>query len=84
MNQNKMPISKTGKMTEIPWLSSLNQILRIRNESERHGVDMVEFKGPAYSNDLKSRTTNMFNDVRNPSPVIMKRETITSMTVVEE
>ncbi|KAL5270632.1 hypothetical protein ACHWQZ_G001363 [Mnemiopsis leidyi] len=60
------------------------KILRIRNESERHGVDMVEFKGPAYSNDLKSRTTNMFNDVRNPSPVIMKRETITSMTVVEE
>ena len=71
-------------MTAILWLSSLNQILRIRNESERHGVDMVEFQGPAYSNDLKSRTTNMFNDVRNPSPVIMKRETITSMTVVEE
>ena len=39
-------------------------------ESERHGVDIVEFEGPAYNNDIKSRRSKMFNDVKNPSPKI--------------
>lgn len=50
--------------------NELFQILRIKVESERHGVDIVEFEGPAYNHDLKSRKSKLFNDTKNPSPVI--------------
>ena len=39
-------------------------------ESERHGVDIVEFEGPAYNHDIKSRKSKLFNDAKNPSPII--------------
>ncbi|XP_063682229.1 ammonium transporter 2-like isoform X3 [Bolinopsis microptera] len=46
------------------------KILRIKVESERHGVDIVEFEGPAYNNDMKSRRSKLFNDVKHASPRI--------------
>ena len=39
-------------------------------ESERHGMDIVEFEGPAYNNDIKSRSSRLFSDVKNPGPKI--------------